>query len=113
MASFLIDVNLPYRFNLWESSDYIHVKDLGETWTDSQIWQYAQTHKLTIVSKDADFSERVLPHQPPPSVIHIRLGNMKMREFHQKLSALWPDVCELSQRYKLVRVYQDRLEGID
>jgi len=113
MAVFLIDVNLPYRFSLWAASDYIHVKELGETWTDSQIWQYAQTQGLTIVSKDADFSERILLHEPPPRVIHIRFGNLKIREFHQALSALWPDIRELSRQYKLVQVYQDRLEGID
>ena len=43
MATFLVDVNLPYRFGLWSGPEYLHVKDLGETWTDSQIWQYAQT----------------------------------------------------------------------
>lgn len=52
-------------------------------------------------------------HEPPPRVIHIRFGNLKMREFHQVLSTLWPDICELSQHYKLVQVYLDRLEGID
>jgi predicted nuclease of predicted toxin-antitoxin system len=113
MAVFLIDVNLPYRFSLWAEPEYVHVKDLGETWTDSQIWQYAQTHGLTIVSKDADFSERMMLHEPPPRVIHIRFGNLKMREFHQILSALWPDVREFSRQHKLVQVYQDRLEGID
>ena len=113
MAIFLIDVNLPYRFGLWTGLEYIHVKELGETWTDSQIWKYAQEQNLTIVSKDADFSERILLHEPPPRVIHIRFGNLKMREFHQLLSTLWQDVCELSQQYKLVQVYPDRLEGID
>jgi predicted nuclease of predicted toxin-antitoxin system len=82
MAAFLVDVNLPYHFRLWAGSEYLHVKDLGETWTDSQIWQYAQTQRLTIISKDADFSERILLHEPPPRVIHIRFGNLKMRDFY-------------------------------
>ncbi|BAP55654.1 hypothetical protein THII_1357 [Thioploca ingrica] len=113
MAAFLVDVNLPYRFGLWAGPEYLHVKNLGETWTDSQIWQYAQAQGVTIISKDADFSERILLHEPPPRVIHIRFGNLKMRDFHQILSTLWPDICELSRQYKLVQVYQDRLEGID
>ncbi len=112
MASFLIDANLPYRFSLWSGDEYVHVKDLDDTWTDSRIWRYAERHGLTIMSKDADFAERVLLHEPPPRVIHIRLGNLKMRDFHQKLSAVWSDVCDLSLEYKLVQVYQDRIEGI-
>jgi hypothetical protein len=38
---------------------------------------------------------------------------MKMREFHQALSKVWADVCLLSEDYKLVRVYQNRIEGLD
>lgn len=113
MTGFLIDENLPYRFSLWASSQHIHVKDLQGIKTDSQIWDYAQQNHLTIISKDADFSERVLLTEPPPRVIHIRLGNLKMREFHQRLTTIWSDVCELSLKYKLVNVFTDRIEGID
>jgi hypothetical protein len=38
---------------------------------------------------------------------------MKMREFHQALSKIWPDVCLPSESYKPVRVYQGRIEGVD
>ncbi|WP_255478586.1 DUF5615 family PIN-like protein [Rufibacter sp. XAAS-G3-1] len=51
------------------------------TWADAQIWRYAQENNLTIVSKDADSSSRLLLRQPPPKVIHLRYGNMKMHEF--------------------------------
>jgi predicted nuclease of predicted toxin-antitoxin system len=68
---------------------------------------------LTIVTKDADFSDLVLLNEPPPRVIHIKFGNMKMREFHQLLSKIWTDVCLLSEDYKLVRVYQNRIEGVE
>lgn len=58
MPRFLIDVNLPYCFALWSGEDFEHVRDMGETWTDTQIWQYARDHDMVIVSKDADFSDR-------------------------------------------------------
>jgi hypothetical protein len=45
-------------------------------------------------------------------VIHIRLGNLRMREFHQSIAERWAEICELSARCKLVRVFDDRLEGI-
>jgi len=74
MPKFLIDVNLPYYFSLWKSSEYIHQKDINDEWTDSQIWKYAEQNDLTIVSKDGDFSSRVIFHQPPPQVVHIRFA---------------------------------------
>ena len=108
MGRYLIDVNLPYFFSLWHGPDYTHVKDLDDEWTDDQIWRYAKTGNLTIVSKDADFSPRALL-ESPPRVIHIRLGNLKMRDFHQRISA----VCELSARCRIVHVFVDRIEGIE
>lgn len=113
MAKYLIDVNLPYRFSLWSGTDYLHVFQLNDAWTDSQIWHYAQEQNLTIVTKDTDFSDRIILSQPPPRVIHICVGNMKIRDFHQLLHHIWGDVCRLSSQCKLVRVYQDRLEGIE
>ena len=73
MPKYLIDVNLPYRFGLWNTSEYIHQFDLGDDWSDEQIWDYAKKHNLTIVSKDADFSNKILLKTPPPRVIHIRI----------------------------------------
>ena len=53
MPRFLIDVNLPYRFALWSQDDCLLMRDVGETWTDTQIWEYAKEQDLIIVSKDA------------------------------------------------------------
>nr|VFJ46006.1 MAG: Predicted nuclease, contains PIN domain, potential toxin-antitoxin system component [Candidatus Kentron sp. FM]VFJ52121.1 MAG: Predicted nuclease, contains PIN domain, potential toxin-antitoxin system component [Candidatus Kentron sp. FM]VFK09124.1 MAG: Predicted nuclease, contains PIN domain, potential toxin-antitoxin system component [Candidatus Kentron sp. FM] len=113
MAKYLIDVNLPRYFSLWSSAEYEHVVDIDDEMKDSRIWSYAKEHNVTIVTKDTDFSEIALLSEPPPRVIHIRLGNMKMREFHQKISTIWPEICVLSDEYKLVRVYRDRIECID
>jgi predicted nuclease of predicted toxin-antitoxin system len=113
MARYLIDVNLPYYFSLWRGAEYAHLKDLNDAWEDSQVWAYAKARDLTIITKDADFSGFALMGQPPPRVIHIRLGNMDMRRFHEALSSRWPEVCSLSRRCKLVQVFLDRLEGID
>lgn len=112
MVKYLIDANLPYYFSLWAGEEYIHVKDIDDQWTDTQIWEYAKEHHLTIVTKDTDFSVRMILSEPPPRVIHIKLGNMKMRTFHTILSKVWTEVCELSTQYKLVRVFEQRLDGI-
>ena len=64
MPKFLVDVNLPYHFSLWKDDDYIHQKDIDDKWTDTQIWNYARENDLTIISKDSDFSNRVIFHLP-------------------------------------------------
>jgi predicted nuclease of predicted toxin-antitoxin system len=113
MARYLIDVNLPYYFSLWRGPDYVHVRDVNDEWSDAQVWDYALKENLTIVSKDTDFSDRALLAPPPPRVIHIKIGNMRMQAFHRIVSGLWTAACELSTHYRLVRVFEDRLEGID
>jgi predicted nuclease of predicted toxin-antitoxin system len=53
-----------------------HVSDVGlERAPDSDVWAYARTHGLTIVSKDSDFHQRSLTERQPPRVIWIRRGN--------------------------------------
>jgi len=112
MKKYLIDVNLPRYFSLWAGEEYEHVVNIDDEMKDSEIWEYAKQHDLVIVTKDADFSDRILLSDPPPRIIHIRTGNMKMREFHQHLSQLWEQVRLLSENYKLVQVYNDRVEGV-
>jgi len=113
MARFLIDANLPYRFSLWAKDACIHARDLGEDWSDSEIWAYARAQNLIIVSKDADFSDRILVSKPPPRVIHIRFGNMKMRDFHGLIRHQWPDIVALAHQHRLVTAYRNRIEAID
>ena len=113
MNKYLIDVNLPRRFSLWAGEDYEHVYQINDEWKDSQIWNYAKKNNLTIVTKDTDFSDIILINDPPPRVIHIKYGNMKMREFHRSLSNVWCEICSLSENHKLVRLYKNRIEAID
>ena len=37
MTKYLIDVNLPYHFSLWNNEKYIHQKDLDSKAKDNQI----------------------------------------------------------------------------
>lgn len=113
MARFLIDANLPYRFSLWQGPDYLHVFDLNDAWPDSEIWRYAREERLTIVTKDADFSILAILNETPPSVIHLRIGNMKMQNLHTFLQRAWPEVSRFSATHKLVNVYTDRIEAIE
>ena len=113
MARFLIDANLPRYFSLWAGPEFIFVLDLDPTWTDREIWNLASEQGLTIISKDADFSDRVMMSAAGPHVIHLRIGNMKLREFHLFLAGIWDELRGLSAEHRLVQVYLDRIECIE
>ena len=113
MAGYLIDANLPRYFSLWMADDYQFVIDMDAAWSDLQVWTYAEANGLTIVTKDADFTDRVLLSVDGPGVIHIRTRNLKMKDFHRFLTPIWSDVCELSRACRLVQIYKDRIETIN
>lgn len=112
MPRFLIDVNLPYYFSLWKGDDFIHQRDINDEWDDERIWEYARLNNLTIISKDGDFSNRMLFSEPPPKVIHVRFGNIKMKQFFEIITKCWDEILELNKQCKLINVFQDRIEGI-
>jgi len=112
MEKYIVDANLPYYFGLWNSEEYVHVIDIDPRMKDSEIWEYAKKNHLTIITKDADFSDLALLNEPPPRVIHIKLGNMTLKAFHKAIDTTWSEVLEISWNYKLVRVYSDEIEGI-
>ena len=77
MPKYIIDLNLQYYFSLWNNENYIHVKDLNEKWTDIELWNHAKKNSLTIITKDSDFSDKIIFNIPPPKVIHIKFGNLR------------------------------------
>ena len=113
MKIYLIDVNLPYRFAHWAGNEYIHQRDIDARLADKDIWEYAKLNHLTIVTKDSDFADRIINNIPPPRVIHIKIGNIKLKEFHNFISKNWLEIINLSIDYKLVNVYIDRIEGVE
>lgn len=113
MKGFLFDENLPTHIQFAPSLPVEHVTDLGASLSDTEVWEYARMNDLVIVTKDADFSERIIASKPPPKVIHLRFGNMPKREFHAFLGTLWPTLEELIKIYKLVNVYRHTVESIE
>lgn len=108
MSKYLIDVNLPSRFSVWASEEYEHVVHINDELKDSEIWEYAKENDLTIVTKNTDFSDMIMLNTPPPRVIHIKIGNIKMKEFHQLITKVWNNVCIMSEGFKLIRVYSNK-----
>jgi predicted nuclease of predicted toxin-antitoxin system len=66
MRRFLIDANLPLRVQAWQKEAFWFVAEIDEEWSDTEIWEYARKNNHTIVTKDADFSNRIIVAEPPP-----------------------------------------------
>lgn len=112
MTQFLVDVNLPYKFILWHDVRFTHVREIDDTWSDTQIWQYAKERNLTIITKDIDFYNRIIASDPPPKVIHLKMGNMKLAAFREFMLSNWEIIEKLNETHKLVDVYLDRVVGL-
>jgi predicted nuclease of predicted toxin-antitoxin system len=75
----LIDENLsPALAVTWQEPfpGTQHVFDIGLGNTDDpDIWEYAKTNGLAIITKDSDFEQRSYMLGAPPKVIWLRVGN--------------------------------------
>lgn len=75
----LFDQHLSHKLiqrldNLYPGSSHIRFEGLS-TEDDYPIWEFAQNHHFTIVTKDADFFEIGLLKGHPPKVVWLRCGN--------------------------------------
>ena len=112
MKGFLFDENIPSRLTFTPRLPLHSSAIVGGNPSDSDIWQYARANELVIVSKDADFSNRMMVSECPPWVVHLRFGNLKRRDFHKFLARVWPQIETLIPEHKLVNVYIDRIEAV-
>ena len=105
MKGLFFDENLPSRLRFKPSLPLVAGTELGNSPTDTQVWEFARQRELVIVSKDADFSARIILNMPPPWVVHLRFGNLRRKDFHELLARVWPQVEALLTANKLVNVY--------
>lgn len=113
MNGFIFDENLPINVQFTPSLPVLHVTDLGDSLSDTEIWEYAKAQDFVIVTKDADFSDRIIITSPPPRVVHLRFGNMRKKDFHSFLKSVWPQIENLLPSHKLVNVYLSRIEVVE
>jgi predicted nuclease of predicted toxin-antitoxin system len=113
MKGFLLDENLPASLRLPTPFSTCHVTQISQSPSDTRVWDYAREKSLVIVTKDADFTHRVLSSEPPPWVVHIRLGNVRLLRFVERLTSTWPTIESLLPRHKLITVLPDRVEAIE
>lgn len=108
MNGYLVDNNLPESLGCWQGERCQFVKRIEPAWTDGEIWACAREARLTIVTKDADFEFRCLQAAgDAPRVIHLRLGNLRLRELDSFMKLHWPEIKRLGDVCRLVAVYPD------
>jgi predicted nuclease of predicted toxin-antitoxin system len=112
LKGFILDENVPKRITFAPRIPVISASELGHSLSDSSIWEYARDNRYAIITKDADFTNRILLSSPPPWVVHLRIGNMPKRDFHFLLQRVWPQIEQLLPANKLINVYADRIEAI-
>jgi predicted nuclease of predicted toxin-antitoxin system len=112
MPDFLIDANLPAKIGIWQNKRFIHLETLDPFWDDEVIWQFAKTNNLTIISKDKDFLIQQLIKGTPPKVVHIKFGNLKLKDFITVIETCWSEVEFLLEKNTLINIYSDRIEAI-
>jgi len=112
VKGFIFDENTPRKLTFQPILPVYHAADMGESLTDTQIWEHAKKNNLVIISKDADFSNRMLVSQPPPWVVHLRVGNMRKKDFHHFLEGIWASLEAALPKSKIINVYPNRIESI-
>jgi predicted nuclease of predicted toxin-antitoxin system len=112
LKGFILDENVPKRITFTPQLPVISASMLGHSLSDSSIWELAYSKRYGIITKDADFTARIVLTSPPPWIIHLRIGNMRKREFHAFLQQIWPRIEQLLPEHKLINVYRDRIEAI-
>ena len=112
MPRFFIDVNLPRRFHLWASGDFVFAHDFNPSWPDEAIWDQALANNLVIVTVDTDFYDRALISATCPKIIHFKLYNMRLKDWHPLVTRIWPQVVTLIDAHRMVIVYRDRIDAL-
>lgn len=109
---FLVDVNLPRRFHLWAGADFEFVRDLDASWPDNAVWSHALDNELVIVTVDSDFYERALLDERCPKIIHFKLYNLRLADWHPLVTRIWPGIVALIATHRMVIVYRDRIDAL-
>jgi predicted nuclease of predicted toxin-antitoxin system len=112
MKGFLIDNNLPDCLACWHSGNCLFVKALGPKSSDSELWNLARERDWVIVTKDSDFSHPIAVSEPPPKVIHVHVGNLRLRRFEVFMNANWDAVRVAIETHKLVTLRRDGMDCV-
>ena len=96
---FLVDANLPVALAQQLAGagvDCVHVVDLADLTTpDNTLWAMAAAQGRAIISRDADFAQLVMGSASGPSVIWVRLGNVRKQVLLNRFQTDWGKILAL------------------
>jgi predicted nuclease of predicted toxin-antitoxin system len=67
---------------------------------------------LVILTKDADFFDKLILRGSPPKVVWVRTGNLRRAALVALLSQVWPQVLASIAVADLVEIHPGRVEAI-
>ncbi|MFN4084204.1 MAG: DUF5615 family PIN-like protein [Bacteroidia bacterium] len=106
MPKILIDNNISVLAKNMLSEKFkgtMHVFELGlERATDTEIWNYAETHFDAILSRDKDFYYRAVLKGYPPKFIWLAVGNCSNFHLLQILKENLKNIDEFLSGNKVV-----------
>jgi predicted nuclease of predicted toxin-antitoxin system len=108
----LVDENLPETLLSALGEGSVHVRKWGTRLSDAEIWNRARSDAFVLLTKDADFFDRLALEGSPPKVVWVRIGNQRRGQLEQRIAREWPNVTALLKTVDLVEIHPDRLEGI-
>ena len=108
----LIDENLSPALASRLAPGCVHATALGPRLSDGRLWRYARDHGLVILTKDADFFDRLSLEGAPPKVVWVRVGNVRRSDLEARLVMQWPAIAAMLSTADLVEIHPDRLEAV-
>jgi predicted nuclease of predicted toxin-antitoxin system len=107
---FLIDQNLSPSL-VWRLKSHFeglkHVRDLGlSASSDLDIWEFAKSKSMSILTKDNDFRQILGYKGFPPKVIQLEMGNCSTKEVIQRMVEEKSDIYDflISDRFGLLEI---------
>jgi predicted nuclease of predicted toxin-antitoxin system len=107
----LVDENLPASIAR-DCCESEHALSLGHRPTDTELWKTAKAKGRVILTKDADFFNRLMAEGPPPKVIWLRVGNMRRHKLESFFRTCWPSIAKLLEDYDLIEVFSHQIEAL-
>lgn len=113
---FIIDAHLPKSLVKIFSDlgqEAIHTSELpeGNATKDIDTISVAAEDGI-IVSKDEDFYQSFLLFGKPPQLVHIKVGNMRLKELNSLFTNIAPKIIDLLGQHDLLEVHHDQIIAI-
>lgn len=114
---FIVDAQLPPSWARILSSkgyDTLHTTELekGNLTSDLEIIELALKEDRVVISKDIDFLHSFLANNQPRKLVFVKLGNLRIREMNDYLTANFSTILLALNEGSLVELWLDDIQTI-